>query len=104
MPNGHLLCVLQCTCQLYLLLQWYKNQHHEAGIVDANNMGSNWTCNTAPTSIPTAPPTGHDVTTDAPASGEKKVAELTYCMDTESHCQTLEHSDHHLKGSSQVSH
>ena len=99
-------CVGQCTCQLYLLLQWYQDQNHEVGNADASSMGSNWTCTTSGPSNPVAPtrPAGsHDVTTDAPSGGERRVTELTYCQDTEIHCQTLEHWAHHVKGSSQVS-
>ena len=32
----------------------------------------------------------------------QRVGEMGDCQDTETHCQTVEHAEHHLKGSSQV--
>ena len=105
---------MQCNCQLYLLQQWYQNQHHQEGSADASTKGSNWTCTVAPTntssttptppsaSTPHSPSAAAQTTEDPPGSGQRLVTEMGDCQDTETHCQTVEHAEHHLKGSSQV--
>lgn len=112
---------LTCTCQLYLLMQWYQNLHHMAADPDSSNRGSNWTCTDTSMSTtvvshisPTTPSTSsesviastlshHRATmTDAPSDYVLRVVDLVECHDTESHCQALEHAEHHDKGSSQM--
>lgn len=107
---------LTCTCQLYLLLQWYQNIHHMAGDPDSTKRGRLWTCtNTSQAATPTSPqsPSHPDTTllpfahhsplgTDAPSDFVRFVMSMTECRDIESHCQTLEHAEHHDKGSSQM--
>ncbi|XP_070188514.1 leucine-rich repeat-containing protein let-4-like [Littorina saxatilis] len=87
---------LQCTCQLYLLLQWYQNQHHAADNADPNSMDGSWTCFSATQAMVSPNATG---TADPHMS---KVAELSQCRDTDNHCLTLEHAEHHQKGSSKI--
>ncbi|XP_076470831.1 podocan-like protein 1 [Babylonia areolata] len=93
---------LHCTCQLYLLLQWYQEQHHKSGrTMDADHTGTNWTCTTASTTTTTSI-IGEMGDQREEVGRVQYVHDLWQCQDTESHCQTLEHTLHHLTGQSQV--
>ncbi|KAL8604997.1 hypothetical protein ACOMHN_018799 [Nucella lapillus] len=89
---------LRCSCQLYLLLEWYQDQHHKEGNMltsdDADAARANWTC--------TPSPNAQAAGVSPARGGAQPVRDLQGCQDSPSQCPTLEHAQGHHNGTSQL--